>query len=229
MAGRWRRRIEQSDWFPRLTGGAAAAWAMACVQSTRWRRDGDADVAAALAEGPVIVLLWHEMVMTGPAHWRGDWGPLVTLHEASPAGRAGAAGSARMGGAPFILSSRQSDMGTMRDILGELRAGRSLAVTGDGPRGPRRVLKDAGIDWARAAGVPVFTYAWAQAGMRRAGSWDRLQLLRPMGRGGVVFRRWEGAVPRRMDAATREALRADLAAALTRTAEAAARLAEGGA
>jgi lysophospholipid acyltransferase (LPLAT)-like uncharacterized protein len=132
-----------------------------------------------------------------------------------------------MGSLPYVLSSRQSDLGTMREILGQLREGRSLAVTGDGPRGPRRMLKDAPLDWARAAGVPVFTYGWAQAGMRRAGSWDRLQLVRPFDRGAVVFRRWEREVPRRMDEAMRESLRADLAKALTATAEAAERLAVG--
>jgi len=34
-----------------------------------------------------------------------------------------------------------------------------------------------------------------------------------------VFRRWEGEVPRRLDEATRERLRADLAALLTAVAE----------
>ena len=81
------------------------------------------------------------------------------------------------------------------------------------------MLKDPPIDWARAAGLPVFVYGWAIAGMPRAKSWDRMLLARPFARGAAVFRRWEGEVPRRLDEATRERLRADLAALLTAVAE----------
>ena len=213
-----RRRIDQSPALSAVTGGAAAVWTGLCNRTTRWQRAGDAEIAAALSDGPVIVVLWHEMVMMGPAHWRPDWGPLATLHDSSPAGRSGSVLSRRLGGTPFILSARQSNLGATRDVLGLIRAGASLAVTGDGPRGPRRTVQDGPLDWARAAGVPVFAYAWAIAGMPRAASWDRMLLARPFARGAVVFSRWPSKVPRRLDDAAREALRADLAAHLTATA-----------
>lgn len=220
-----RRRIEASDALAAATGRTAAAWTRLCLGTTRWRREGDAAVTAALEHGPVIVVLWHEMIMTGAGHWLPRWGRLATLHDNSPAGRSGAILSRRLGGTPFLLSARQSNLGATREVLGVIRRGASLAVAGDGPRGPRRVLKDPPIDWARAAGVPVFTYAWAIAGQRRAKSWDRMILARPFARGAVVFSRWGETVPRRLDEALREALRADLAAHLTATAEAAEALA----
>jgi lysophospholipid acyltransferase (LPLAT)-like uncharacterized protein len=214
-----RRRAEQSDWLPGISGASMATWTRFCDRTTRWQTEGVEEIAATLATGPVIVVLWHEMIMMGPAHWRADWGPLVTLHDTSPAGRTGAAGSARLGSRPFVVSPKRSNMGLTRDMLGLVRGGASLAVTGDGPRGPRRVLKDPPLDWARAAGVPVFAYGWAQAGQRRADSWDRMILARPFARGAHVFQRWETEIPRRLDDTTREMLRADLAARLTATAE----------
>ena len=214
-----RRRAEQSAWLAEPTGAAVAGWTGLCHRTTRWERHGEEAVTAAAAEGPVLMLLWHEMVMLGSAHWLKQWGPLVTLHDASPAGRSGAAAQARLGARPFVMAAGKSNLAVTRDVLGLVRGGASLVVTGDGPRGPRRVLKDPPLDWARAAGVPVFAYAWAIAGMPRAKSWDRMLLARPSARGAVVFRRWERAMPRRLDEATREALRADLAALLTAVTE----------
>jgi hypothetical protein len=216
-----RRRVEQSDLLVGALGGAVAGWIRLCDRTTRWDRHGEAEVAAAVAEGPVIMVLWHEMLMMGSVHWRRDWGRLATLHDASPGGRAGAVTQERLGATPFLVSARRSNLGLTRDVLNMLKDGTSLAIAGDGPRGPRRVLRDPPLDWARAAGVPVFAYAWSIAGQRRAPSWDRMILARPYARGAMVFRRWQAEMPRRMDAETREALRADLAAHLNATAAAA--------
>jgi lysophospholipid acyltransferase (LPLAT)-like uncharacterized protein len=214
-----RRRAERSPLLAQTSGAAMAGWTRFCHATSRWDVRGAEEVTAATAEGPVLMLLWHEMVMLGSAHWQAGWGRLVTLHDGSPAGRSAAAAQARMGATPFVVTPGRSNPAVTRDILGLIRAGASLAVTGDGPRGPCRVLKDPALDWARAAGVPVFVYGWAITGMPRAKSWDRMQLARPFARGAVVFRRWEGQVPRRLDEARREALRADLAAHLTAVAE----------
>ncbi len=214
-----RRRAERSPLLAQTSGAAVAGWTRFCHATTRWDVRGADAVTAATAEGPVLMLLWHEMVMLGSAHWRPEWGRLVTLHDASPAGRAGGAAQAWIGARPFIIAANQSSLAVTREVLGLIRGGASLAVAGDGPRGPCRVLKDPPIDWARAAGLPVFVYGWAIAGMPRANSWDRMLLARPFARGAAVFRRWEGQVPRRLDEATREALRADLAARLTAVAE----------
>jgi lysophospholipid acyltransferase (LPLAT)-like uncharacterized protein len=216
-----RRRIEQSEVLALTTGSAVAAWTRLCNRTTRWDRQGEDEVAAAVARGPVMVVLWHEMVMMGSIHWRPEWRPLATLHDPSPGGRSGAIAQARLGATPFLVKSGKSKLALTRDVLELIRGGASLAIAGDGPRGPRRVLRDPPLDWARAAGVPVFAYAWAIAGMPRAGSWDRMLLARPYARGAVVFRRWEETVPRRLDDRTREALRASLAAHLTATADAA--------
>lgn len=213
-----RRRVEQSDLLLGGVGGAVARWIRLCNRTTTWDRHGEDEVAAAVVQGPVIMVLWHEMLMMGSVHWQPAWGRLATLHDASPGGRAGAVTQERLGAMPLLVSAKRSNLGLTRDVLGMLKGGTSLAIAGDGPRGPRRVLRDPPLDWARAAGVPVFAYAWAIAGQRRAPSWDRMILARPYARGALVFRRWEAAMPRRMDDATREALRADLAAHVTATA-----------
>jgi lysophospholipid acyltransferase (LPLAT)-like uncharacterized protein len=213
-----RRRVEQSDLLVGSLGRSVAGWIRLCDRTSRWDRHGESEVAAAIAQGPVIMVLWHEMLMMGSVHWQPGWGRLATLHDASPGGRAGAVTQGRLGATPLLVSAKRSNLGLTRDVLGMLKDGTSLAIAGDGPRGPRRVLRDPPLDWARAAGVPVFAYAWAIAGQTRAPSWDRMIMARPWARGALVFRRWETAMPRRMDSAMRESLRADLTAHLNATA-----------
>jgi lysophospholipid acyltransferase (LPLAT)-like uncharacterized protein len=221
-----RRRIEQSTLLAEVMGRPGAAWGRFCYRTTHWTREGEPEIAAALRDGPVIVLAWHEMVMLAGLHWRQDWGRLATLHDESPVGRAGAVAGRRTGTTPFVIASKASNMSIARDVLGLIRGGASLAMMADGPRGPGRRVGDATFEWVRAAGVPVFTYGWSIAGARRLNNWDKMILPKPFAAGGVVFRRWPRDMPRRPDDATRDALRADLGAQLTATAAAADALAQ---
>jgi hypothetical protein len=62
-----------------------------------------------------------------------------------------------------------------------LRAGRlgHLAVTVDGPRGPRRVVQPGAVYLASRAGLPVVPLGFAYRRCRRAGSWDRMAVPYP--------------------------------------------------
>jgi lysophospholipid acyltransferase (LPLAT)-like uncharacterized protein len=68
-----------------------------------------------------------------------------------------------------------------------LRAGRALAITPDGPRGPRQRIKGGALLAAQLAGVPVIPVA---AGAERGwwfGSWDRFLVPKPFSRVRLVF------------------------------------------
>jgi lysophospholipid acyltransferase (LPLAT)-like uncharacterized protein len=104
-------------------------------------------------------------------------------------------------------------------VLGRLKGGISVGLTGDGPVGPARVLKDAPLDWARAAGVPVFVYAFAMSRQKRLKTWDKMILPMPFSRGVVVYAKFSDPLPRRIEAEALAALRADLARTLTEVVE----------
>lgn len=208
-----RQRLERSVLVASVLARIFAGWLRFCHATTRWERD-DAALRAALAQGPVVLVLWHEHSLMGPAHWPRDAGALSSLRDTSPIGRVSGAVQARFGLAPLAMSTRASNRAASREVLRRMQAGVSLGLTGDGPTGPVRVLKEAPLDWARASGAPVFTYAYAMTRARRLRTWDRMVMPLPFGRGVCLYRRWDATVPRRADAATLEALRADLAATL---------------
>ncbi|NCO85485.1 MAG: hypothetical protein GW886_02500 [Rhodobacterales bacterium] len=208
-----RQRLEQSDLLAGGLGRLLAGWLRFCQATTRWDRD-DAALRAALAGGPVVLVLWHECSLMGPVHWPRDAAPLSSLRDTSPIGRVSGAVQARLGLAPMAMAARASNRAASREVLRRMQAGVSLGLTGDGPLGPVRRLKDAPLDWARASGAPVFVYACAMTRARRLRTWDRMLWPMPFGRGVCLYRRWDATVPRRADAASLDALRADLAATL---------------
>ena len=181
-----------------------------------WRVDGLDELSAALRQGPLVLIFWHERLAMGGAHWPFDVAPLAALHATTPIGRIAGRVEASFGVTAVAMASGASGHSTTRDVVRRLKAGRSVAVPADGPLGPARRVKDPALDWARASGAPIFLYAWASRRQRRLGTWDRLALPRLFDSGVGLFVRFARTVPRRLDAAEREALRADLGAALDR-------------
>ena len=147
-------------------------------------------------------------------HWRRDWGPVAALHTPRFAGRVAGGLLRHLGLVPVAMDSRKGNMGPSREILRRQREGQSVGLTGDGPQGPARVLKDAPLEWARATGRPVFVYASATRRHLRLRSWDRTILPRPFSRGAVVWRLWRSDLPRRVDPATHAEMLASLTEAL---------------
>lgn len=213
-----RRRIEQSTLLAALLGRLVAGYLRLCNRTTRWTRVGQGDLEAALASGPVLLVLWHRHSLLAPVHWPRRHGQLSSLRDTSPIGMVSGAVQARFGLDPMAMSDRMSNLAASREILRRVRDGKSIGLTGDGPLGPADRVKDAALDWARVTGCPVFVYAFATRRHRILSTWDRMVLPLPFSRGRLVYQRWATPVPRRADAATMALLRADLGGALDRAA-----------
>lgn len=213
----FRHWLGRQPWAPGLIGVPLALWLRFCAATSRWDRHGEAELEAALRDGAVVLALWHERIAFAGLHWR--WGPIAALHSTRFAGRVAGAAQAQLGASPIAMSSREGNLAASREVMRRLRQGLSVGVAVDGSSGPARVPRDAALDWARATGRPVFVYAWAMRGQRRLSTWDRMVWPRPFTRGVVVWRRWPRELPRRSGAATLDALRQDLAAALTAVAD----------
>lgn len=209
-----RRRLETSKLLIGFFGRLLAGYLRLCRATTRWTIEGQDALEQDLAKGPVLLVMWHERSFMGAAHWPVAAGQLSSLHATSPIGQVSGAVQRRLGLRPMAMDERASNMRAARVVLARVKDGVSIGMTGDGPLGPARQVKDAPLDWARAAGVPVWGYAFACTGGRRLDTWDNMILPRPFGRGHVVFARWEHEMPRKPDAAQTEAARQAMAAFL---------------
>lgn len=209
-----KQRLERSDAVAGLLGRISAGYLRLCRATTRWDRQGFDALAAALADGPAIMVTWHDGALLGPMLWPLEMGPLTTLRDTSPSGRVSGALQARLGLLPIAMEARASNRAASRAILRRVNEGVSIGLTADGPKGPARQMKPATLDWARVTGRPVFVFAAATRRHHRMDSWDRMIMPLPFSRGRVIFRLWRDDLPRKADEATLEALRLELTAAL---------------
>ncbi len=158
----------------------ASSWRIQVVHEERWR-------ALYQASRPHVFLLWHEALL--PLLWQHrNQGVAIVVSEARDGqylsdlaltlGYGAVRGSSSRGGARALL-------GAVR----ELQAGRSVAFTPDGPRGPRRELKPGVVAAAqRGGGVIVPIHAEADRAWRLH-SWDRFMIPKPLARVRITYGR----------------------------------------
>ncbi len=84
-------------------------------------------------------------------------------------------------------SSTRGGMAGLRALLRKVREGYDVGITPDGPKGPRREVKQGVIATARFTGLPVIPVAFSAARARRLASWDRTMIPSPFSRGLFVY------------------------------------------
>ncbi len=197
------KRVLHSLQVRRSIGRLIGIYLRFTLRSVRWTVDAPA-VSWPLMLGTdrqtAIVAFWHEFLPLVPALW---W----QAHAANPAltmtvlisrhrdGRMITEIVQRWGVRTVAGSSERARPGTRRDkggttalrgLLSLLRTGSLIAITPDGPRGPRRVLQPGVARLAALSGTPVIAAAASCHPSRRLGSWDRMVLPLPFGRGRIV-------------------------------------------
>jgi lysophospholipid acyltransferase (LPLAT)-like uncharacterized protein len=186
---------------------ALAAWAVGSyleftLRSTRWTLEGEANLADYLRGGAVIVAVWHDRLPVIPALWAGvrhlhpdrRVSALASRHRD---GRLIASILARFGVRAVHGSSGRTKPGSrqardhggaagLRGLIAALAAGEAVVITPDGPRGPRRVAAPGVAQLAALSGAPVLAVAGQVRWRLTLGSWDRMVVPLPFGRGALV-------------------------------------------
>lgn len=194
--------------------------------TTRWSLEGGEHVAPHAAGAPVVVAFWHERLPLMPMLWlkarqspewrnvRNRAHVLVSQHRD---GRfIGAVVSRFALDVVLGSSSRGGSKGT-RVLLNLLAGGDHIAITPDGPRGPRRSAAPGVAQLAALSGAPVLPCAAQTTRHWVLRTWDRMVVPKPFGRGVVVCLPtitvsrdgWQDAVPAIGAALTAAAERAD--------------------
>lgn len=220
------RRLEALVDTETVSGGAAdlITWYLRRLYArTSWEVHGAEELIAEVRGGqPVIMALWHGRLAMAPKGWDPAWGPICIVTSAARPGRMVGRVMQRFGMDTLPMRDRKSNTATSLQVARMAREGKSMGFAVDGPEGPARVAKSVPVDWARLTGCPIWLFTFSVDRYRLMGSWDRLALPRKGGRGVILYRRWEGEVPKRLDDDTRELLRGRLQAdldALTREAD----------
>lgn len=179
--------------------------------------DGGHHQARLVQEGtPPILMSWHGHLLPLIYHHRNQGA--VALASEHRDGEYITRVLARLGfGAARGSSTRGGSRG-LRDLVKAARAGRILAITPDGPRGPRHRVKGGALVAARLTGRPILPMVAAANRCWNLGSWDRFLVPKPFSRVRIVYAP-PFTVPRDADDAELERLAGVLEAEMARIEE----------
>jgi lysophospholipid acyltransferase (LPLAT)-like uncharacterized protein len=170
--------------------------------SARFEVHGAEYVERLRAEGrPCIFVLWHGRLL--PLGYRHRDEGNVALISRSEDGEYLAQALLRWGFVPVRGSSSRGGSAALREVVRYARAGHSIAITPDGPRGPRQRMKPGAILAGQLAGLPLVPVA---AGADRGwwfGGWDRFLVPRPRARIRVAYGE-PVEIPRELDPPAQE-------------------------
>jgi len=180
----------------RLLGSAAvqsiAAWLIVryihlAHATTRWDVEGLEHVEAIRNAGrPLIACFWHQRIMMMRFLWR-EPAPFSVLVSPHRDGRQLSRIMRRLGVNIIEGSSNREGAAGLRGVIRTLKGGGCVAVTPDGPRGPRRRVQPGVIAAARAAGAPIVPAAFSVRRRALLGTWDRFLVALPFTRGVYVI------------------------------------------
>lgn len=133
----------------------------------------------------VIYAFWHGRLLLLAARLRDRRaGVLISLSED---GDLMARAAERLGYRPVRGSSSRGGREGLRDLESLLDSGHSVALTPDGPRGPRHRAQMGAVVLASRSGKPILPLSAAARSAWTLRSWDRFQIPRPGTRAVIAF------------------------------------------
>ena len=174
---------------PWLVAGLAGPALSALARS--WRVETVGEVAAwrALADAgrPYVLLSWHEVLL--PLLWQHRRRGITVVVSEALDGRYLARYARRLGYREAMGSSTRGGVRALLGAVKALRGGAPAAFTPDGPRGPRRALKDGALLAAQRGGAPIVVLHAGADRRWRLRSWDAFVVPKPFARVRVAYGR----------------------------------------
>jgi lysophospholipid acyltransferase (LPLAT)-like uncharacterized protein len=168
-------------------GPPLAAWLVRLLSaSLRTEVLGEEQVKSLWAQGKrVIFPVWHDQLLLMRQGYLGSG--LTGLASSSKDGELVARMLNCFGVEAVRGSSSRGGAKALRQLVRLGKSDRDLALTPDGPRGPRRVIKPGIAQLARLTGRPVVPVCFVTSRGHRFASWDRFCVPYPFARGVYVY------------------------------------------
>lgn len=152
----------------------------------RWRVQNEDVVRQSTEGGKGLILgLWHGQLL--PLAWYMRGRGIVVLVSSSRDGEVITRVIESVGYRTVRGSSTRGGREALVSLLRELRAGSTIAITPDGPRGPVRQYQAGALVAAQRTGVPIVPYALHVDRAWRLKGWDAFTIPKPFARIQLVF------------------------------------------
>lgn len=153
------------------------------VLARTWRvtRVGEEHLDAVRSTGkPMVIVLWHGELL--PILWAHRDQRIAVLISTHADGEIIARICESLGCRTVRGSSSRGGVRALLELVRELEAGHEVAITPDGPRGPRRIFASGAVVAAMRAQVPVIAFGAVVDRAWRLRSWDRFVVPKPFAR-----------------------------------------------
>lgn len=168
-------------------GGALGYATLTSLLATvRYRLTGREQRDSLIAGGtPVVHVLWHGRLLPLAHCHRGEG--LGTLISRSEDGEYIARVVRRWGYVPVRGSSSRGGREGVTELVAQIRQGLSVAITPDGPRGPKQKMKRGPLVLAQRTGAPLIPVSAAADRAWWFEGWDRFLVPKPFARVHIVY------------------------------------------
>ena len=195
-----------------------AAWTVFIVErlvtsSLRCQWTDKTGLPSSMEREPVIYCLWHNRLALSMMVHRRHPRKLAALVSASRDGALLSAVLGKFGVEPVRGSTSRRGPQALLELTTRGEMGYDLAVTPDGPKGPRYIVQHGVISLAQITGLPIIAVTCNTYHKVCLKSWDRFQIPLPFSRCELILNK-PIVVPRKADATRREELRKELQASL---------------
>ncbi|MDT8317977.1 MAG: lysophospholipid acyltransferase family protein [bacterium] len=147
------------------------------LHEERARRFWDADER-------MILAVWHGRLLMVPIGYKGRMIKCLISHHKD--GEMLVRFMRRFGHGTVRGSSSRGGAMAMREMLREIKTV-DIAVTPDGPRGPKFIVQDGIIALARMTGVPIVPVTFGASRKKIFASWDAFEMPYPFSRGAFLW------------------------------------------
>jgi len=165
----------------RFIAGLGGAALDALMGTCRYEREGVENYDQFWRAGkPVVFTLWHGRLLPC-THFHRHNG-VVTLISQHRDGEYITRVVRRWGFTAVRGSTTRGGLDALRELIQHVRAGRSLAITPDGPKGPREKMKPGPVLIAQRTGAPIIPVVSGASRASYFGGWDRFMIPHPFAR-----------------------------------------------
>ena len=168
----------------RVKGWLAATLIRLVCLTLRWKINDKAGVLESPPEDSMIWIFWHNRIFAMPVFQRkylkSRAGAVLT--SASRDGGVIAATMKQFGLESVRGSSSRRGVAGLKGLMSWIDGGHDIAITPDGPRGPRYKLAPGPIKLAQATGAKILPIRMDYESAWKLKSWDRFQLPKPFSR-----------------------------------------------
>lgn len=182
----------QPHWHGRLAARLIHGLVLVLGWTLRWQWPQNVEAVEATRRGTVIFAIWHNRLALSLLLYRhtvlGMPGRrMAALVSASRDGGLLARVLQLFDVLPVRGSSSRRGAQALRELILAARSGCDLAVTPDGPRGPRYRVQEGVIVAAQMTGLPIIPVAYGLGWKWTLRSWDGFQVPMPFSRCDVRF------------------------------------------